>query len=220
MDVYKPYISALRREAFAKLSRFKAGNKERGYIGSWGLLAQYLAKFRLANPPPKSLKTGRGRPAGRGSSDATHGLGQGKVKAQPMLSAREASFLMLKDPFDLTQKQQSLLTHLRAFDSEVETAYQLTQEFVRMLRERQGQFLEEWLMRVEQQVEAAQVAELGSFARGIRLDQSAVTAGLTLSYSQGQVEGQVNRLKTIKRVMFGRAKFELLRARVLHSDAA
>jgi hypothetical protein len=218
LDLYKPYITTRWREGVCKIVPLFMEIKERGYTGSWGLLAQYLAKFRLDNPPPKSSKVGRGRPAGKGGSDTAQG--QSKVKPQPMLSAREASFLMLKDPVDLTEKQQPLLTHLRAFDSEVETAYQLTQEFVRMLRERQGQYLEEWLIRVEQQVKQAQSAELGSFARGIRLDQAAVTAGLTFSYSQGQVEGQVNRLKTIKKVMFGRAKFDLLRARVLHSDAA
>ena len=89
-----------------------------------------------------------------------------------------------------------------------------------MLRERKGQGLEEWLGRVEQKVASQQVRELGSFARGIRQDQAAVTAGLTLEISQGQVEGQVNRLKTLKRAMYGRASFETLKARVLHREAA
>ncbi len=58
--------------------------------------------------------------------------------------------------------------------------------------------------------------ELKSFARGIQQDKAAVLAGLSLPWSQGPLEGHVNRLKLIKRSMYGRAKLPLLRARVLH----
>ena len=57
---------------------------------------------------------------------------------------------------------------------------------------------------------------LRSFASGLRTDLSAVTAGLTLEYSSGAVEGTVNRIKMIKRQMFGRARFDLLRKRILN----
>ena len=89
-----------------------------------------------------------------------------------------------------------------------------------MVKEREGYKLETWLQEVEGKVAQEQLMELGSFANGIRQDQAAVTFGLTLEYSQGQTEGQVNRLKTLKRSMYGRAKLALLRARVLHRDAA
>ena len=62
------------------------------------------------------------------------------------------------------------------------------------------------------------MTELRRFANGIRLDQAAVEAALTLPYSNGQVEGQVNRLKLIKRSMYGRANFDLLKARVLYAN--
>ena len=143
-----------------------------------------------------------------------------KLKPQPMLSAREAAWIMLKMPEDLTEKQQNHLGHLRSFDQEIEAAYQFSQEFKRMVKEREGYKLEKWLQEVEGKVVQEQLMELGSFANGIRQDQAAVTFGLTLEYSQGQTEGQVNRLKTLKRSMYGRAKLALLRARVLHRDAA
>ncbi len=57
--------------------------------------------------------------------------------------------------------------------------------------------------------------ELHGFTKGLKKDEAAVRAALRLEWSNGQVEGQVNRLKTIKRQMFGRAKFDLLRQRVL-----
>jgi transposase len=80
-----------------------------------------------------------------------------------------------------------------------------------MLRERQGEKLDEWLNRVEQQG----VTELQSFSNGLKKDYDAVKAGLTLERSNGQVEGQVHRLKLLKRQMYGRGSFQILRKRVL-----
>jgi len=65
-------------------------------------------------------------------------------------------------------------------------------------------------------VRASEIADLQRFAAGLLLDKAAVEAGLTLEWSNGQTEGQVNRLKTVKRQMDGRASFDLLRQRVLH----
>ncbi len=84
--------------------------------------------------------------------------------------------------------------------------------FAEMMTRRQGQqALEAWLTRVE----ADDQPELRSFANGIRRDQQAVTAGLTLPYSSAAVEGNVTRIKMIKRQMYGRASFALLRKRVI-----
>jgi transposase len=58
---------------------------------------------------------------------------------------------------------------------------------------------------------------LHSFVAGLQRDLDAVTAGLMLSWSSGPVEGHVNRVKMIKRQMYGRANFDLLRRRVLHA---
>ena len=82
-----------------------------------------------------------------------------------------------------------------------------------MVRLRQGERLDEWL----KQIETSAIPELQTFAAGIQRDKPAVQAGLTLSYSNGVLEGHVNRLTLIKRSMYGRAKFDLLRLRVLSS---
>jgi transposase len=81
-----------------------------------------------------------------------------------------------------------------------------------MMREQTGHQLDAWLSSAE----ASRLPELESFARGIQNDKAAVQAGLTLPWSTGPVEGHVNRLKLLKRSMYGRAKLPLLRARVLH----
>jgi len=65
--------------------------------------------------------------------------------------------------------------------------------------------------------EASGIPELQRFANGLQRDKAAILAGLTLIHSNGQVEGQVTRIKLIKRMMFGRAGFALLRQRVLHA---
>ncbi len=80
-----------------------------------------------------------------------------------------------------------------------------------MLREREGKRFDAWLERVEKQG----VSELQSFANGLKKDDDAVKAGLTLEWSNGQTEGQVHRLKLLKRQMYGRGRFDLLRKRVL-----
>ena len=79
-------------------------------------------------------------------------------------------------------------------------------------------------MQLLQWIEKAKRCEFGAvvrFAYGLQKDISAVAAAVDMSWSTGQVEGQINRLKMIKRQMYGRAGFELLRARVLpYSPAA
>jgi transposase len=89
----------------------------------------------------------------------------------------------------------------------------LTQAFVTMLRQRSGQNFETWI----EAVEASQIPQMRRFARGLLRDRVAVVAALTQSYSNGQTEAQVNKLKLVKRQMFGRAKLPMLRQRLLHA---
>jgi len=91
--------------------------------------------------------------------------------------------------------------------------YQLAQRFIGLLHEHTDEGLTDWLA----QMQKSGVPELLSFAAGISRDEAAVRAGLRLSWSQGPVEGAVNRVKLIKRSMYGRANFDLLRTRVLCS---
>ncbi len=82
-----------------------------------------------------------------------------------------------------------------------------------MMTQLQGEDLEQWIIDVERDT----LAPVASFARNLRRDQNAVRAGLTLPHSSGRVEGTVNKIKMLKRQMFGRARFDLLRNRVLHA---
>jgi len=90
-------------------------------------------------------------------------------------------------------------------------AQELAISFIEMIRERRAERFDGW---IDQMMES-RIPELKSFADSLKQDQAAVVAALTHEWSQGQVEGQINRLKTLKRAMFGRANLDLLKARVL-----
>ncbi len=102
-------------------------------------------------------------------------------------------------------------TRLLAAAPAIQDALAIVEAFRRMVHDRDVAALDGWL----QSAVASSVPELRTFAAGIRRDRPAVEAALAHSWSSGQVEGQVCRTKLIKRQMYGRAKFDLLRKRVL-----
>jgi transposase len=97
--------------------------------------------------------------------------------------------------------------------SELAALHTLAQSFGQIVRKREGHRLQDWM----KQVEASSFRDVKRFAAGLQRDKEEVLAGLTLVYSNGQVEGFVNKLKLIKRMGYGRASFPLLRQRVLHA---
>jgi transposase len=127
-------------------------------------------------------------------------------------SAKEATWLFLRHFDDLKKKEQEELATIRQGSETAETIYQLAQAFLQMVRTLGGEQLENWL----RSVRACHIPELHRFAKGIEKDKAAVLVGLTLFHNNGQTEGQVTRIKLIKRMMYGRAGFALLRQRVLH----
>ena len=121
---------------------------------------------------------------------------------------------ILTPPGKLTDDDRAALAQITARCDELAATRDLVREFADMLCHRHGERLEAWAG----QAETSPVSELRGFAKGLRKDWAAVTAGLTVSYSSGAVEGHVNRIKMIKRQMYGRANPDLLRKRVLLAD--
>ena len=118
---------------------------------------------------------------------------------------------MLRPPERLHDDQATPLAQLPAQPPELASAIALAQDVTRLGRERQPDQLEPWLARA---AESPHVP-LQRFAKGLRDDYDAVKAGVTLPWSNGPVEGHINRLKMLKRQMFGRARFDLLQRRFL-----
>ena len=132
----------------------------------------------------------------------------------PRVSARRAATVLMGRSENLKPQQKQLQQMLCEDSATLARAYRLVQTFGQMVRKRKAELLDLWLAYAEQ----SDLAELRSFARHLRRDYDAVRAGLSLPWSNGQVEGQIHRLKLIKRLMYGRANFDLLRKRVLHGS--
>lgn len=197
-----PYLGYLRQQWNAgehSGSRLFAEIKQRGYTGSASLLRHVLGEWRTELPSKPRKGPARKQ----------------RLAPQPKkrrLSSRGASFLMILPPSKRTQAQQHQVEQMN-LNEDLRTVYLLSQEFVTMLKDRQAEALDSWLKRAK----ACHVTELTSFVNGIRRDYAAVHAAFSSQWSNGTTEGHVNRLKFLKRQMFGRAHLDLLRVKVLHA---
>jgi hypothetical protein len=128
----------------------------------------------------------------------------------PPPSARQLSFAFVRHPEDRSPEAQGWLARLHEGAAVLKEGLALVAELAAMIRKDKPTPLADWLAKAE----ASTVGEMRSLAESLRQDEAAVTAGLTTRWSNGPVEGEVNRLKLLKRQSYGRAGFALLRARV------
>ena len=127
------------------------------------------------------------------------------------LTPRRATWLVLRRAEQRTAAEAEPLAHVRAQQAEVAEAIDLAQDFAALVRQRQPERLDPWRKRAT--TSALQAVQ--RLAKGLYQDDDAVKAGVTLPWSTGPVEGHINRLKMLKRQMFGRAKLDLVRLRCL-----
>jgi transposase len=196
IDPYKAYVLRRWQEGCRKGSQLCRELKAQGYRGSERAVYRYLSFLQETLLPAEQAPT--------------------STAAQPeAFSAKQAVWLLIRQPEELDEQQRQALASICQASPEIEKAYQLAQSFRSMLRLRQGkERLDGWLQEAIQ----SGLPELQHFAAGIQRDKAAVQAGLSLPYSNGPVEGHINRLKLIKRSMYGRANFDLLRQRVLQAS--
>ena len=128
-----------------------------------------------------------------------------------VFSVRRLIWLALSREDALTSKQTRELAQAFALSTQVATALTLAQAFVKLLRDKQVEALPGWL----ESAQASPIRELRQFSQGIERDRAAVEAALSRPESNGPTEGKVNKLKCLKRHMYGRATFDLLRQRML-----
>jgi transposase len=133
------------------------------------------------------------------------------VEAAKPLTPRGATWLVMRREENLDDEEKRQLAQLNEQDGEIAAAMALTTGFSDLVRHRQPEGLDAWLERAT----TSCLTAFERLARGLRDDYEAVKAGLTLPWSTGPVEGQINRLKMLKRQMYGRANIDLLRQRVL-----
>jgi transposase len=171
--------------------------QQRGYPGSYGLVAAYARRLRQA----QGLPPGHRHPRQPLPSVA-------EPPCQP-LTPRRATWLVLRRETKRTPVEAQQLTQLHAQSAGVAEAITLAQDFTQLVRQRQAAQLDPWLTRVT----TSTLEALRRFATGLYEDYAAVKAGVTLPWSTSPVEGHINRLKMLKRQMFGRARLDLLSRR-------
>ena len=185
LDEHKPCLHQRWNEGCANVIRLHAELKKRGCKGSYGTIRDYVLPFREAGAAPPA------------------------VPGPP--KARDLARWITADPDNLDDEEKEKLAKARQRCPHLDALAGHVTGFAKILTGRHGGQLDAWIAAVE----ADDQPELHSFVRGIKRDYDAVLNGLTMPRSSGVVEGNVNRVKMLKRQTYGRAGFPLLRKRVL-----
>jgi transposase len=197
LNPYKPYLLDRWNVGCHDALRLDGELQQRGYPGSYATVARYAQRLRQAQD--QAPRQRRRRPP----------LPRVAELPQRLLTARQAAWLVVRQEEQRTKDDTQPLAQLRAQHADVAEAIDLAQDFARLVRQRQPQALEPWLARAAKSA----VGAWRRFAKGLSDDFDAVKAGVTLPWSSGPVEGQITRLKRLKRQMFGRASLTLLERR-------
>jgi transposase len=186
LDEFKPYLHQRWNEGVTDAAALHAELRERGWAGSVQTVRRYVRPFRQAPAAPDP--------------------------APAVPKTRQITRWLLTRPDHLQPDEQAQIQAIRARCPHIDALAGHVTAFAEMMTARTGsRDLEAWLAAVE----ADEQSGLRSLAAGIRNDQQAVVNGLTLHWNSGRVEGTVNKIKMIKRQMYGRASFDLLRKRVI-----
>ena len=199
LNPYKPYLLERWNAGCYNAMRLFRDLRQRGYAGGYGVVAAYARRLRQAQGlPPGHRRARQPLPA------------VAEPACQP-LTPRRATGLVLRRETQRTEAEAQQLTQLQAQSPAVAEAIDLAQDFAALVRQRQPAQLDPWLKRATTSAADA----VRRFATGLYEDYEAVKAGVTLPWSSGPVEGHINRLKMLKRQMFGRARLDLLSHRFL-----
>ncbi len=136
-----------------------------------------------------------------------------KLAREEPVTPRDVVNLFLVRASHRSAEDVTALDEVRNLHAEFEHVFQLSERFTQMVRDQLGGAFDDWMT----DAHASLVREVRQFARNLQNDEAAIRAALDYPWSQGQVEGQVHRLKLVKRSMYGRANFDLLRLRVMHA---
>lgn len=203
IDRFAPYLEERWAAGCSNASQLWREVVAKGYTGTRKQVARWAEHQRTKLAPTSPM---RGRSARPGPETS------GPYASTRLPSPRALAWLLLHEPKTLSEADKLVLTHLRT-DLVVAQAHELAQEFRRMVRERQGEQFDGWF----EQCCKATAPEMQNFAMGMRREEEAIRAALSEPWSTGPVEGQITRLKSIKRQMYGRANLDVLRIRVLHA---
>jgi transposase len=187
LDSFRGYLQKRWEEGCHNASQLCRELRRQGYGGGRSRVKEYVQPWR-ANSVPASSKPRRTLP-----------------------NVRLIALWLTKAPMQRSPLEQRWVEAVLASHPQVATAEHLAQQFRRVFQNRDSDALKAWLISTV----ASDIPELKRFVAGIERDYEAVSAAVEQHWSNGQVEGQVHRLKLLKRQMYGRGGFLLLRRRVL-----
>ena len=191
LDPYLSYLASRWNQGCHRTRQLYEEIVAQGYTGSLRTLEKQVRAFR---------------------PNAGHPVSKGTVTWEKPPSARSTALMIVRSAHNRTAEQTTFLKHLIQSDATVATAFTLAQDFGHLLRKREGLLrLERW----KAAVRASGIAELIAFVEGLADDAEAVANGCSMMWSNGMVEGFVNKVKAIKRSSYGQAGFPLLQRRVL-----
>jgi transposase len=202
LDPYLPYLHQRLRQGCTVATQLWQEIQAQGYPGSRDQVARWLQAHRTVPAPTTpgpylpTLATATA-PTARPSSDQ-------------LPAPRQLVWLLLRPTDDLTQEEQSTFARVRQH-AQVDLAYRLARRFQTMVRLHTADDLQSWF----QACLTSDIPDLQTFVASLIHEEPSIRLALSMPWSTGPVEGHVNRLKLIKRSMYGRAKFDLLRLRVL-----
>jgi transposase len=194
VDGFTDYLGARWQAGCHNATDLASELRQRGFSGSYDMVRRFVAKWRKQC---KSQSTFKSAPS-------------------PQDNPRSMAWLLMKPANEREPAEEHLVQKFCKSCADVGQAAVLVQDFRILVAERRSSELDAWLARA---ISADSPAEMRRFATGLQADYEAVHAALCQPWSNGQTEGQVNRLKLLKRQMYGRAKFDLLRKRVLFKHA-
>lgn len=221
LDPYIPYLRQRLAEGPTNASQLWRDLRAQGFSGGYKVIARWLQGQGW------QLRKGRFSQASkmqenRGEITPTENEPTGKPvlleqtpRREPLESPRHLVWLLLQEPSRLSKAEQEMLMFIRQ-EPAIEEAYLLAQQFVHLMREHRAEELDVWLSSCA----ASHLPDLETFASGLQKEISAIRAAVLLPYSNGPTEGHINRLKLIKRTMYNRGSFDLLRRRVLYSESS
>ena len=202
LDEYVPYLEKRRAEGAEDARALWREIKNLGYSGGYSLVNKWF-RIRRRRPSPFTTKEA-----------LTSSKWIAELFVEPkMPSAKKLAYLLCKQPDFLDAYEKAVVQHILE-DNELAIFYSLIQKYHSMIRERDVDNFDFWLTSCMN----CNVRRLQTFAEGLQKDYQAIKAALHLPWSNGPTEGHVNRLKLIKRQMFGRAKLDLLEQRILYAS--
>jgi transposase len=204
LDPYVDYLQKRWDEGCHDTRQLHRELQQQGFAGSSRSVWQWTALRRKILSTPSHP----GRPPSR--QVEVFVPPEQRLDTSRLPASSRLAWLLLHPPTRLDEEQLRLRSQLRQHPA-FEHLYSLTQQFLTLVRNRQVDALLPWIA----DCQSSSFSALQSFADGLLHDLPVITVALELPFSNGVTEGHVNRLKTIKRAMYGRANFDLLRTRVL-----